>query len=279
MAETEKTNTRGTSSGSSARRGKSPTTSRRTWKLFLLLLLFVIVLGAFFLFLKMGYRVLFSQNERFKLHRIELIGSGYWQSRPTELANAIGLKLGSDNLFGLSVSELRARLDALPNVKHGSVTRIPPDTLRIQLVERIPRARLFSPRSEWVADADGVALRRSQTMDFAGTLPLIIGLNVQNVKSGQILPGTFQAMKLIMAVLRNYPDLTINAVNVQSKAQLLFTARYLTNPEQFTVILPAKCTDINVKLNALQAAIQESRHRGERQGVYDLTFQDQVIAR
>ena len=87
---------------------------------------------------------------------------GYWNgnganSRENELMRRLGMRRGM-TLFGVDPGKLRAGLERIPCVESARVYRVLPDTLRMELVERTPRAVLFDRASPLVADENGIVI-------------------------------------------------------------------------------------------------------------------------
>lgn len=115
----------------------------------------------------------FARSEFASLSRIEL--SGFHRATPDHLANLSGLKAGRP-LAGLDLDAVRKRLEADPWIADARVARRWPRSVRIELVERIPVARLSTGA---LVSVDGVVLPRRGDEAF----PLLVG---QGYKGGRI---------------------------------------------------------------------------------------------
>lgn len=115
----------------------------------------------------------FAASEFASLAKIEL--SGIHRLPADQVAVVSGLKSGSP-LAGLDLDAVRKRLESEPWIADARVSRRWPRRVRIELVERIPVARLGS--GDWIS-SDGVVLpRRGQDL-----FPLLVG---QGYKGGRI---------------------------------------------------------------------------------------------
>jgi len=147
----------------------------RNIMLLLFVLLFVVTLvvtGLIFL-----SRTLFTENDRFILRNFELTGKspGYWSGRGAELARKLEIKVGSDNIFKLKLADIRQKLLEIPSIESCTVRRVMPDTIKVEIVERIPRASINNPRSEWVIDSEGIIMSRFESMQIPTQLPVFSG--------------------------------------------------------------------------------------------------------
>ena len=222
-------------------------------------------------------RFLFSGNDRFRLREIEVRSGGYWQDKAPQLAARIGVHPG-DNLFLLDPGELRRRLLAIPGVENSEVFRILPHTLRLRVIERVPRAVLSNPRSEWVVDETGAVIPRLESMSATVPLPVILGISTTGVKAGMVLESLRPALELIMLTVRSFPDISIIAVNVRNPERLEFFMRF-RGQKSCKVILPVRHQNFTYLLSALQSAIIYAERQGDTRGTFDLSFGRNVIIR
>ena len=223
-------------------------------------------------------RVLFTSNPRFELREIVVLSEGYWQERSAQLASRLGVHLG-DNLFALDPGALRRQLAAIPNVEHCEVTRILPDTLRLRVVERIPRAVLVSPRGQWVVDEECVVIPRAESMLADRQLPVILGISDRNLEGGMRIEKLRPALDIIMQVARNFRDIEIRAVHMQEQDKVNLFLRFRSQKMCQALIPVGSDRNIGLLLTALQSAIIHAERRGDRRGVFDLSFDGNVIIR
>ena len=223
-------------------------------------------------------RVLFTSNPRFLLREVSVQSEGYWRDRAPALGSRLGIHLG-DNLFSINPGELRRRLAAIPNVEHCEVTRILPDTLHLRIVERIPRAILSNPGGRFVVDEDAVVIPRRESMaDSLPQLPVIFGFRSRTVEPGQKLEELAPALELIMQTALNFPDIRIMAVDMRNPGKTTISMRF-RDQKVCRALIPAKDRNVNMLLTALQSAILHAERRGDTRGIFDLSFDGNVIIR
>ncbi len=101
----------------------------------------------------------------------------------TELSRAELLKVfGSDigrNVFFVPLAKREAALEGEPWVKHATVMRLLPDTLRVTLVERIPVAFVRLGRQIGLVDGEGILLPMAPATLAARhySFPVVVGLD------------------------------------------------------------------------------------------------------
>jgi cell division protein FtsQ len=97
-------------------------------------------------------------SERLKVDRVDVRGSQFLSEG--EIRELLGPAVG-ENILGLDIEGLKARLRSSPWVADATVRRALPDTLQVEIRERVPLA---------LAEADGLYL-----MDGEGTLIELFG--------------------------------------------------------------------------------------------------------
>ncbi|MGE4565268.1 MAG: cell division protein FtsQ/DivIB [Victivallaceae bacterium] len=257
-------------------RKQSKSSLGRNMLLLLFVLLFIITLVVTgFIFLS---RTLFTENDRFILRNFELTGRapGYWSGRSAELARRLELKVGSDNIFQLKLADLRRKLLAIPSIESCTVRRVMPDTIKVELIERIPRASINNPRSEWVIDSEGIIMSRFESMQIPTQLPVFSGFAAnEQPEVGKVFAPALPAVKLLMNTIRNYPDISIIYVNSNKAGKLEFSMRF-QNQRIYRATFPAK-SDAGYLLRMLQSAIISARIAGDTRTNFDLSFDGNVI--
>jgi len=90
------------------------------------------------------------------------------------------------SIFEMPLAERRADLEQLPWVGHATVMRLLPNTVRIQIVERIPVAFVREGTKIELVDAHGVLLDMSSGADGAGrpaekySFPVLMGIGMDD---------------------------------------------------------------------------------------------------
>ncbi|MBX3505734.1 MAG: cell division protein FtsQ/DivIB [Parvibaculum sp.] len=99
--------------------------------------------------------------------------TGRTQTRKEELLAAVGVKRG-DPIFGFDTETARQSIERLDWVEAATVTRLLPDTIRIEIAEREPFALWQRGGELSLIDASGRPITDEGVQDFAH-LPFIVG--------------------------------------------------------------------------------------------------------
>lgn len=99
--------------------------------------------------------------------------TGRAQTRKDDLLAAVGVDRG-DPIFGFDTEAARQRIERLGWVRSATVTRLLPDTIRIEVSEREPFALWQRGGALSIIDAEGQPITDEGVQDFAH-LPFIVG--------------------------------------------------------------------------------------------------------
>jgi len=126
---------------------------------------------------------LFRRNPRFALKQIEVESTGYWgrdAETRRQLRNMVQSMLtgGSENgepttVYSKPLAAIRSYLEQIPSIESATIERRLPGTLKVKLVERIPRAFINSPDSQLVVSDDGRIMDSRFCQFDAVALPVI----------------------------------------------------------------------------------------------------------
>ena len=248
-----------------------------------LLLLFVLaglgaVLFAGFIFMR---GLLFTDNERFRIEKIEIIdGQVKTKEMIREYLAYEGIDTGT-NLFSFNLREFEERyLKRNPLVKRISMTRILPDTLKVAIQERDPLVRL-GQRNTLVADSDGFVFRLSSRLH---RLPVIIGCKDPELHPGGFVHGAAERAVEVLAFCDNpRVGVRIVGIDISSKDYLLMHiyTKYGIKKAPLTWKNMEKGIahsegSLKTKLKRLRQTITSDRGRHE---VYDATYPGSVYTR
>lgn len=227
----------------------------------------------------------FSENPRMSLRRVQIVsggywnGKGYWNNRENELLRRLGVRRGMP-LFGIDPGVMRVRLEHIPCVESARVYRVPPDTLKLELTERMPRAVLFDRASPLVADEKCVVIERRESLVANGRwdLPLISGVSLK-YQPGQRDPRLAPAMELIMNTVSRHHNFKIREVAFSSPERMECFFNYGSGRTIYRAVFPVRRYDnrIGGLLLALESALIEVRRSGEDKRNFNLSFDGQVV--
>lgn len=113
---------------------------------------------------------LLAKTTNATVERIMVEGVQY--TSPEELGLALGMQRG-DSLVGFQASAARARLEALPWIRQAAVSRKLPDTIKVNVYEYFPLARLETNDGEMLVNKEGSIITSAD--ERFEDLPLVRG--------------------------------------------------------------------------------------------------------
>lgn len=148
-------------------------------------------------------RLLFT-NDHYALNEIEIEPRGHFSE--ALIRQAAGLKTGQ-NLWTLSLPQIRADLEKLPSVSSARVERHFPDKITISIVERVPVVKIvglnvdLNTRETFYLDRDCIVLKPRED-ESPPPMPEIIGLTNAELEPGAKLdqPGLVSALQILDAI-------------------------------------------------------------------------------
>lgn len=118
-------------------------------------------------------------NRHLRVANVEVRGSRFLSEG--EVRELLGPAVG-ENILGLDIDELKARLRASPWVADATVSRTLPDTLRVEVHERAPLA-LAEVERLYLMDQDGVLIDMYGPRTAGFDLPIVRGLGKVDVEA------------------------------------------------------------------------------------------------
>jgi hypothetical protein len=186
------------------------------------------------------------QNESFQVRRIQVQNEGVIAA--AEIVRWSGIKEG-DNLLRLDLNRVQRYLELLPLIRSAAVERVPPDVLRIRVVEREPIARVMVPLLDptgtgvtvvnYYLDQEGYVMGWADGIGGGAVhlrpnqvLPVLEGMPARELRSGRTttmpevnaalqLVATFSRSTMSQRVTIESVDLTVpGVIQVQSRAKV-----------------------------------------------------------
>jgi len=224
-------------------------------------------------------RALFSKNKHFILRYVAVESPGWWNAHSQDVADILGLKINRTNLFDVKLKELKTKLETFSSIEKVTVSRVLPDTLKFDIIERIPRAFLDHRKSPWVVASSGIVMDRNSCMNINMRLPVIIEYGGgPNLKAGTYLPQLKPAIDLIMLTLTEFSDFKISAISLKNPEEIEFILLYKDEVKKpFRIVMPSD--ELESKLSVLKNAIIKARRSGDTRRMINLTYEGNVIMR
>jgi len=175
-------------------------------------------IAAFFALVWLTHRALFQGNPNLTLKTVVVRSAGWWRGRTDAVSRIARLKPGDQNIFSVDLAKVREAVLAEPSVKDVKVSRILPDILVVDIVERVPRAFLYVKGNAQVLDDDCVVMTTDQCVDVPSTLPVVTGFRAKkdDALPGRVVKAARPAIDLLDRLMDIYPDLEVRRVSLSN---------------------------------------------------------------
>lgn len=227
------------------------------------------VLGAVFvgvLALWAGYSQAMA-SERLKVEKVEVRGSRFLSEG--EVRELLGPAVG-ENILGLNIEGLKTRLRASSWVADATVSRSLPDTLKVEIRERVPVALAEADRL-YLMDGEGVLIDLYGPRTAGFDLPIVRGLTGTGTDSDTRRDRAQRAGTL----LRDLGDLAaeVSEVEVEPSGDMRLVLR--GDGE----VLRLGAPPYRSRLLTFLGLRKDLAQRCPDAEYFDLRFQDQIIAK
>lgn len=247
--------------------------NRRRWGRLAVLVLGILAVGGALVFggREMIHRC-FLDNEFFAIRHLDITTDGSLSAE--RIREYAGVSEGM-NLFRIHPEEVREQLLTVAVVENAQVGRRFPDTLVIELSERVAVARLGRPGSgtPLATDATGHVLGPSSVR---ATLPVVTGIRDKALRPGDVIADPMMGEALRILEICSHPALRkefmVVGVNVSSEDWMTVD---LDSGEQ--VLLSRE--NVLQKLERLPLMRDAARRRGLDLAVYDMTANENYAGR
>lgn len=222
-----------------------------------------------------GHRLwlsLFEENEFFQIRQIEVTTDG--ELRVGNILEYARVQNGT-NLFAVRPELVRESLLSVPVIANAQVGRRLPDTLVIEVTERVAVARLGRPGSgsPLAVDATGHVLGPSSVR---ASLPVILGVRDKGLRPGDVVQDAMLKDALRVLEIANQSamrqELVVSTIDLGNEEQLDVG---LASGEQ--VLLSRD--QMESKLRQLPIMRSVARSKGLELTVYDMTVDRNYVGR
>jgi hypothetical protein len=242
----------------------------------------LLLLGALWAGFRSLQRVFLLENPRFTLRRIEVQVNG--SLRHAEIIAKLaanGVQVGETNIHAIDVRAQREALCAHVMVASAALHLRLPDTLVVEVTERVPVARVMGP-TQRLLDADGWVLPLRDP-EKAAALPVLFGVRPGALppEGGRVTDDTVLSALTLLRLLAirpygRYFDLA--AVRVDAARGILgmhLRARgtFRTGAQ---VLLPAKPMDLEEALIRVEVITRDRARARQETGFIDATYRRNV---
>jgi cell division protein FtsQ len=254
---------------------------KRTWSTYRRILVYgAIALSAGFVLYEVGDFFLFSPRVTLQsLDQIEVTGSRY-VARQTVIE-----KFNADvgkSILRIPLDTRRQNLESIPWVEHAVVSRIMPNRVRVELVERSPVAFLRTSSDISLVDAQGVILERPIEGDFH--FPVLSGISESSSPSHRaIRMGLFMDLVRGMNQVKPAASDHVSEVDLSEASDVRATLAGLDQmgiaglEDQGPLLVHFGNKDFETKFRVLLDNIAQWRATAGRVDSIDLRFSKQVV--
>jgi hypothetical protein len=233
----------------------------------------MIILALIVLSLWFTSKSLFDRNDHFILKKVIVRSGGWWKSRSGEVSSVLKIKLGETNLFALNLADMRKLLEAEPSISKVSISRFLPDTLAVDITERIPKAFLHYKNNSLIVDNNGIVMSTESCINVDENLPVVTGFRS---KKEELLPGNklhqvAPGLKLLTLAARELPGVMFLRIN-QSNPKYFNCEIYLPKiKKRYTLYISHK--DLEYKLEMLHSLLKKTPRTEPKAKIIDMRYE------
>lgn len=134
-----------------------------------------------FLLCCIGITLFIFKAPFFNLKSVKIEGASILSQK--QIRSSSGISDG-ENIFLISMSKTKERIEKIPYVKSAEVMRVFPDSIRIKIKECVPRAYVAYKEKYVLLDYNGKILEISKTNDKYSVMT-VKGIKLKNAKTGE----------------------------------------------------------------------------------------------
>lgn len=132
---------------------------------FVPLVLIACILGCLGFLGFMGYRTV-TASEFFDVKKIDVRGAGY--ASKNDIEKIVAAETERSGVWNADLKQIKEKVEKLDFVKTAAVSRVLPDGVRVQLIERVPKAVVRLSGGDFWADEEGAIIAQVNKLQ---TLP------------------------------------------------------------------------------------------------------------
>jgi cell division septal protein FtsQ len=191
----------------------------------------------------------------------------------------LNVTTGKTYLFQSTLPELRKKLKNQPSIEAVEISRIIPDTLVIDINERIPQAFLHWRNNSKVVDAKGVLMSTASCVSVGGDLPVITGFlsKKENLIPGSQLPQVMPAMKLIESAANIVPEMRFLRISLNNPRYFQTIIRVDGTRKNYKLFISKK--GVEVKLHALKPLLARISSSHPKATTIDMRYKGQAVVK
>ena len=239
----------------------------------------IIVLSLAILGFWLTTKALFSKNDNFLIERVVVKSGGWWRKHRAVVPKVLGVVVGETNLFSFSLPELRKKLEKQPSIESARISRIIPDTLVVDINERIPQAFLHWRGNSKVVDSNGVVMETSSCISVGDDLPIVTGFlsKKKDLIPGNTLPQIMPALRLIDNAVKIVPEMRFSRISLNNPDYFQADIRIDTTGKHYKLFISRK--KVEIKLRAFEKLLPSIPRSHPNATTIDLRYKEQIVVR
>ena len=193
----------------------------------------------------------------FNIQEVNIFGNNKYLN--SEIENSALIKI-QENMFKISISEVKNRIESMPYIDSAEVTRVLPSTISIKVKERQAILQIEYINSFVYIDSQGYILEIS---DEKAELPVLLGasklneiLNVGNRLLEEDLVKLNIIIKIIEVATNNEVYSKISSINIED------TKNYILFMENSTKeVYLGNCSELNTRILLLKEVLEKEKDK------------------
>ncbi len=189
--------------------------------------------------------------------------------KAADVAQLAGLDIGRSYL-GIDENRVKENVESNRYLVFESLEKRFPNTVILNVRERVARANLMVMGVTYVLDEDGMVLERENTVSLDNGLPTVTGMQAREVRVGRIIAAQkdsqLEGMHEVLDELILQGCITeISEINLSSMDSI-----YLSTRDGYTVDIGGT-SEVRAKIGTMRAVLSKLREMGKNGGVIDAT--------
>ena len=187
----------------------------------------------------------------------------------TDVAHLAGLDIGRSYL-GIDENRVKENVESNRYLVFESLEKRFPNTVILNVRERVARVNLMVMGVTYVLDEDGMVLERENTVSLDNGLPTVTGMQAREVKVGRIIAAQkdsqLEGMHEVLDELVLQGCISeISEINLSDMDSI-----YLSTRDGYTVSI-GTTSEVRAKIGTMRAVLSKLREMGKTGGVIDAT--------
>ncbi len=242
-------------------------------KLSILFFILILAIGIIYFSLNFLINLCVYENQHFIVQGINIKSSGRWAEKKSDILDIINIEKGKTVLLGYNTKEARLSLEDIPSIDSASVTKSFPNTLNIEITEKIPCAFVGNIKSEILVDDEGMILSRQNCIELDKSIPFITGYTTKYFTPGEKVAELKTVVEVISELKRNYIELHLVRADISEKGKIKLYIK--VHRKGYTVEMPSR--RVSYMLKIIYSSLVKARDLNMKKRHSSLMFRGEVV--